>query len=151
MPDHIPRDPQGFEDIDAFFDSPERDESTRSGATSAVTEGDTRRTVTSTIAASSIRMNLQASRRSAAGKGRLSVMSGMVDDDEDGDHAQGQEAGDVTGFIDQDVDVNFGDGTGSRSMDIVTPSRCESARPTNNAISTDPVNLAFVRSKRHSG
>lgn len=125
MPDHIPRDPQGFEDIDAFFDSPERDESTRSGATSAPTEGDTRRTVTSTIAASSIRMDLQASRRSAVGKGRLSVMSGMVDDDEDGDDAQSQEAGDVTGFIDQDVDVNFGDDTGSRTMDIVTPSRCE--------------------------
>lgn len=127
MPDHIPRDPQGFEDIDAFFDSPERDESTRSGATSAVTEGDTRRTVTTTIAASSIRMDLQASRRSAAAsKGRLSVMSGMADDDEDGDDARGQEAGDVTGFIDEDVDVNFGDDSGSRSMDIVTPSRCES-------------------------
>lgn len=128
MPDHIPRDPQGFEDIDAFFDSPERDESTRSGATSAVTEGDTRRTVTTTIAASSIRMDLQASRRSApAGKGRLSVMSGMADDDDEEDGAQGQDAGDMSGFIDGDVDVNFGDDSGSRSMDIVTPSRCKSS------------------------
>jgi hypothetical protein len=128
MPDHIPRDPQGFEDIDAFFDSPERDESTRSGATSAVTEGDTRRTVTTTIAASSIRMDLQASRRSAApSKGRLSVMSGMADDDDEEEDAQGQAGGEMSGFIDGDVDVNFGDDSGSRSMDIVTPSRCKSS------------------------
>ena len=52
-------------------------------------------------------------------------MSGMVDDDDDGKDAQGEEHGDVTGFIDQDVDVNFGDDTGSRSMDIVTPSKCK--------------------------
>ncbi|KAJ9109080.1 hypothetical protein QFC21_000408 [Naganishia friedmannii] len=124
MPEHIPRNPEGFEDIDAFFDSPERDESTRSGVTSAVTDGDTRRTVASTMAASSTRTEIIGQRSVRVGaKGRLSMMA-------DEDDAQDR-IGDIDGFIDEDVNVNFGDESGSRSMDIVTPSK------------------SFVRSKRH--
>lgn len=125
MPDHIPRDPQGFEDIDAFFDSPERDESTRSGLTSAVTEGDTRRTIASTVAATSIRTDFQASRRTiAGGKGRLSMMADDDDEDAQGD----QTAGDIDVFI-GDGGANLGEDSGSRSMDIVTPSNCKQHRP----------------------
>ncbi|KAJ9109760.1 hypothetical protein QFC19_001990 [Naganishia cerealis] len=117
MPEHIPRNPEGFEDIDAFFDSPERDESTRSGATSAVTEGDTRRTIASTVAANSTRTEVFGQRSVRVGaKGRLSM---MADEDDDAqDHGR-----DIDGFIDEDVGVNFGDESGSRSMDIVTPSK----------------------------
>lgn len=123
MPDHIPRDPQGFEDIDAFFDSPERDESTRSGLTSAVTEGDTRRTIATTIAASSIRTDFQASGRTVAGSKRILSMMADDDDDDEEDAQGNQTAGDI---IDQEEGVNFGDDSGSRSMDIVTPSKCKS-------------------------
>jgi hypothetical protein len=123
MPDHIPRDPQGFEDIDAFFDSPERDESTRSGLTSAVTEGDTRRTIATTIAASSVRTDFQASgRTTVAGSKRILSMMADDDDDDEEDGQGNQTAGDI---IDQEEGVNFGDDSGSRSMDIVTPSKCE--------------------------
>lgn len=123
MPDHIPRDPQGFEDIDAFFDSPERDESTRSGLTSAVTEGDTRRTIATSIAASSVRTDFQASGRTTVA-GSKRILSIMADDDDDEEEdAQGNHtAGNI---IDQEEGVNFRDDSGSRSMDIVTPSKCK--------------------------
>ncbi|KAI5450811.1 mitotic fidelity of chromosome transmission- protein [Naganishia albida] len=129
MPDHIPRDPQGFEDIDAFFDSPERDESTRSGLTSAVTEGDTRRTIATSIAASSVRTDFQASgRTTVAGSKRILSIMADDDDDEDEDEQGNHTAGNI---IDQEEGVNFRDDSGSRSMDIVTPSK------------------SFGRSKRH--
>ncbi|KAJ9125422.1 hypothetical protein QFC22_000383 [Naganishia vaughanmartiniae] len=136
MPEHIPRNPEGFEDIDAFFDSPERDESTRSGVTSVVTDGDTRRTIASTMAASSTRTEIIGQRSVRVGaKGRLSMMA-------DDDDAQDRVA-EIDGFIDEDVNVNFGDESGSRSMDIVTPSksRCPTDLPSPGS--------AFVRSKRH--
>jgi hypothetical protein len=127
MPEHIPRNPEGFEDIDAFFDSPDRDESTRSGVTSVVMEGDTRRTVASTNGASSTRTELLGQRSVRGGaKGRLSMMAD--EDDAQEDHSR---IGEIDGFIDEDVNINFGDESGSRSMDIVTPSKCKHhCRPT---------------------